>query len=138
MTNNCNFYRWLDPTGAATPQQEQFLCLLWLSIVEYLSLLEHLTLQKLRKLARKYPLKDLPSLQGDLSSVKIKLSSTGTVSHLEDPQGILKGASREPGERKRGEVVFSAIEIEQQLQGAKFDFRDPITFAVSVDYVFFL
>ena len=131
MVSNWNVYRWLDPTSATPPQQEQFLCLLWLSIVEHFTLVEHLAQKDLSKREKTQPSQNPPSLQRDLSTLKIKLSSTGTVSHLEDPGSILK--TNRPKDDK---VVFSTTEIEQQLQGAKFDFRDPTTFAVRLDYIF--
>ena len=117
------FCRWLDPTTAAPPLRDQFLSLLWISIVECLAL------KQLKRDPTSIHTDGPPHFAGGMASLKIQLSPSGTVSHLEDPQGVLRKSS-EGAVEGDAEIEFSVPEIEGQLQAARFDFRDPITFTV--------
>jgi hypothetical protein len=118
-------HRWLDPTTAAPPQRDQFLPLLWVSIVECLALKE------MAKDPSTIHTDGPPDIANRMSSLKIQLSSTGTISHLKDSRGALQAAApSEQADEGDAAIEFSVPEIEEQLQGAKFDFRDPITFTV--------
>lgn len=72
-----------------------------------------------------------------MSSLKIHLTSSGTISHLEDPQGALQARTEESGlEANRDNeesMELSIADMEEALNGAKFDFKDPLTFTVRPD-----
>ncbi len=122
MTDSFDLHRWLDPTTAAPPQRDQFLFLLWISIVECFAL-KHLG-EDPNHIHTQGP----PTFKEGISTLKIQLSSTGTLSNLDDSQGTLD--QTKPTREGAGKVEISISETEQQLEGARFDFRDPITFTV--------
>ena len=62
------------------------------------------------------------------NAVKIVLSPTGTLSHLEDPTGVLQNFGS-PAKDEPVELPLS--DITELLSKAKFDFNDPITLSVS-------
>ncbi|OCT50896.1 hypothetical protein CLCR_08635 [Cladophialophora carrionii] len=117
---------WLDPTQATPPQRDQFLSLLWISIVECLAL------KQLNSDPNTIHTDGPPNFAGGMASLKIQLSGTGTISHLDDPHGTLKQAKAgsEAVGAQGSEMEFSVSEIEEQLQDARFDFHDPTTFAI--------
>jgi hypothetical protein len=117
---------WLDPTQTTPPQRDQFLSLLWISIVECLAL------KQLNRDPKTIHTDGPPSFAGGMASLKIQLSGTGTISHLDDPQETLKRtkAGSEAADEQDSEMEFSVPEIEKQLHGARFDFRDPVTFSI--------
>ena len=121
------YHRWIDPFVAAPPQRNQFLPLLWASIVEYLALKE------LGRDPHTIHKEGPPKLGSGMSSLKIQLSSTGTISHLDNPQGGLRAECPAVRAGAKGSAIKLSIEeVEKQLEGARFDFRDPITFTVRV------
>ncbi|OQV01527.1 hypothetical protein CLAIMM_06868 [Cladophialophora immunda] len=117
---------WLDPTTATPLQRDEFLSFLYISIVECLAY---------RQLGKEPTIifeQGPPDFHGDMTSLKIKLSSSGAVSHLEDPRGVLQKASEapRPESERQEEIELSIPEVEEQLSGAKFNFSDPLTFVV--------
>ncbi|KIX94693.1 uncharacterized protein Z520_09739 [Fonsecaea multimorphosa CBS 102226] len=121
-----NYEPWLDPTTATPLRRDEFLSFLYISIVECLAH-RHLGNDP-SVLFEQGP----PDFYGDMTSLKIILSSSGTVSHLEDPRGVLQKANEapRPESERQEEIELSIPEVEEQLSGARFDFSDPLTFAI--------
>ncbi|OAG39462.1 hypothetical protein AYO21_06290 [Fonsecaea monophora] len=117
---------WLDPTTTTPLQRDEFLSFLYISVVECLAY------KQLGKDPAILFEQGPPDFHGDMTSLKIKLSSSETVSHLEDPSGVLQKASEapRPESERQEEIKLSIPEVEEQLAGAKFDFSDPLTFAI--------
>ncbi|KIW86902.1 uncharacterized protein Z519_12524 [Cladophialophora bantiana CBS 173.52] len=117
---------WLDPTTATPLQRDEFLSFLYISIVECLAY------KQLGKDPTILFEQGPPDFHGDMTSLKIKLSSSGTVSHLEDPCGVLQKAREapRPESQRQEEIELSIPEVEEQLADAKFDFSDPLTFSI--------
>ncbi|OAP59783.1 hypothetical protein AYL99_04785 [Fonsecaea erecta] len=117
---------WLDPTTTTPLQRDEFLSFLYISVVECLAY------KQLGKDPAILFEQGPPDFHGDMTSLKIKLSSSGTVSHLEDPRNVLQKANEEPRPEleRQEEIELSISEVEEQLSGARFDFGDPLTFAI--------
>jgi hypothetical protein len=63
-----------------------------------------------------------------MGSLKIKTSESGTISELEDSEGILN--QPQESEIEQPEITLNVLNIKAQLQHARLDFSDPLTFIV--------
>lgn len=121
--------RWLQQPASTITDHHEFLAYLYIAVVDCLAYKQMgLNPQDLSTTGA-------PNLGDDPSALRIRLSASGTLSHLEDPTGILEKALA-TGQTPEGDepaVEFSIADISEQLASAKFDFGDPITFSVSVD-----
>lgn len=81
-----------------------------------------------------------------MASLQIVVSHSGMPSSLHDPEDVLKKMEQildrqednDAANPLSEEVNLSVPEVENQLSRAKFDFRDPMTFAVCFPYAFLL
>lgn len=74
-----------------------------------------------------------PALGRDMPSLRIQLSSSGTISHLEDPKGVLQRRKQKSSGDKTN-INIPIPDVIEQLSGAKFDFSNPLTFTVSFKF----
>ena len=108
-----NKYSWLSLSASPVPDRTEFLKHLYVAIVENLA----------AKQAAPVPtsVKGVPTR---IDSLKIALTPSGTLSHLDDPAGILNQR-----------VVWWSKQVSpeamQQLSEARLDFNSPNTFTVS-------
>ncbi|KIV84471.1 hypothetical protein PV11_00247 [Exophiala sideris] len=106
------FNPWLSQPTSTTPDRTEFLKYLYVAIVETLA----------AKQAARVPtsVKGVPTR---IDSLRIALTTSGTLSHLEDTAGLLN-------QRVIWRSKQVSAEAMQQLSGAKFDFNNPITFTI--------
>ncbi|KIX02458.1 uncharacterized protein Z518_08399 [Rhinocladiella mackenziei CBS 650.93] len=116
------FEPWLEAGTAATPpDRTQLLMCMYIAILEVLAA-KHMNLDMC---------KPGPSItQGHVTALKIKLSNTGTLSHLEDSKGILDQEQGDDESSENQAVDLSIPDITEQLSAAKFDFNDRLTFNI--------
>jgi len=123
------FEPWLLKDDTATPDRTNLLASLYIAVVDCLAYKE--IIQQGRK-PKSFLVRGLSPIGADAyNAVKIVLSPTGTLSHLEDPTGVLQNPGP-PAEDKSVELPLS--DIMELLSKARFDFNDPITLSVVKQY----
>ncbi|KAK5237676.1 hypothetical protein LTR47_000768 [Exophiala xenobiotica] len=120
------FEPWLLKDSKASPDRTNLLASLYIAVVDCLA----------RKEIKQQGRKQKKSLVRGLSqiaynAVKVVLSPTGTLSHLEDPTGVLPNFE---SHAKNKAVELPLSDITELLSKAKFDFNDPITLSVVKQY----
>ncbi|EXJ90259.1 hypothetical protein A1O1_03358 [Capronia coronata CBS 617.96] len=124
---------WLVAPAAPVVDRNEFLGYLYVALVEKLPYKgQNPALQQTttdRTLDESLPI--------DVSSLQIKLSDSGTFSHLEDKTGAGQGKSdttaaeastSSEGSSRPFEISVAAME--EQLSGARFDFSSPLSFQI--------
>ncbi|KIW16856.1 hypothetical protein PV08_04046 [Exophiala spinifera] len=120
-----DFEPWLI-RNTTFPDRTELLAMLYVAVVDVL------TYEKLRTHEKDLKLEDL-QLSHAYNKVKLVLSPSGAISHLEDPEGVL-GQSMDDLLKVYTDdaeaVNLSISEIREQLGAAKFDFTSKTTFAI--------
>ncbi|KIW47877.1 uncharacterized protein PV06_00533 [Exophiala oligosperma] len=121
------FEPWLvRDTDTTFPNRTELLAMLYVAVVDvlaYETLKTHEKDLKLENLKLNYA----------YNKVKIALSPSGTISHLDDPEGILGSSMSDAvkGSTDDAQAVELPIsEIKEQLDAAKFDFTSKTTFTI--------
>jgi hypothetical protein len=111
----------------ASPDRTNLLASLYIAVVDCLA---HKEIKQHRRKQKKFLVRGLSQIGADAyNAVKVVLSPTGTLSHLEDPTGVLQNFG---SHAKNKAVELPLSDITELLSKAKFDFNDPITLSVSL------
>jgi hypothetical protein len=111
----------------ASPDRTNLLASLYIAVVDCLA---HKEIKQQGRKQKKFLVRGLSQTGADAyNAVKVVLCPTGTLSHLEDPTGVLQNFESH-AENKAVELSLS--DITELLSKAKFDFNDPITLSVGL------